>query len=42
VLAALEVPVLGVPLDEGQPSAGPLTSPELPDRYVTALSDLPA
>jgi iron complex transport system substrate-binding protein len=42
VLAALEVPVLGVPLDEGQPSAGPLTSPELLDRYVTALSDLPA
>jgi iron complex transport system substrate-binding protein len=39
-LATLPIPVLGVPLDDGQPSAGPLTSPALLDRYVTALQTL--
>ncbi len=33
-------PVLPVPLDDGQPSAGPLTSPALLERYLTALRSL--
>jgi hypothetical protein len=36
-LSTLPVPVVAVPLDDGRPSAGPLTSPALPDRYLTAL-----
>ncbi len=40
VLEALEAPVVGVPLDEGQPSAGPLTSPELVEAYRAVLAPL--
>jgi ABC-type Fe3+-hydroxamate transport system substrate-binding protein len=36
-LSALAIPIVAVPLDDGQPSAGPLTSPALLERYVTAL-----
>jgi iron complex transport system substrate-binding protein len=39
-LSALSVPVLAVPLDDGQPAAGPLTSPALIERYVAALRQL--
>ncbi|HYO36543.1 MAG TPA: ABC transporter substrate-binding protein [Geodermatophilus sp.] len=39
-LSALTIPVLPVPLEDGQPSAGPLTSPALLDRYLTALRSL--
>ncbi len=39
-LSTLPVPVVAVPLDDGQPSAGPLTSPALLERYVTALRSL--
>jgi iron complex transport system substrate-binding protein len=39
-LSALAIPVLPVPLDDGQPSAGPLTSPALLDRYLAALRSL--
>ncbi|MGL5927471.1 MAG: ABC transporter substrate-binding protein, partial [Dermatophilaceae bacterium] len=38
VLGSLDVPVVGVTLDDGQPAAGPLTSPVLLDRYVEALT----
>ncbi|MGL5863504.1 MAG: ABC transporter substrate-binding protein, partial [Phycicoccus sp.] len=34
VLGSLDLPVVGVTLDDGQPAAGPLTSPALLDRYV--------
>lgn len=37
VLEVLPVPVLGVALDDGQPSTGPITSPALLERYVAAL-----
>lgn len=40
VLDGLAVPVVGVPLDAGQPSAGPLTSPELVTAYRDALAPL--
>lgn len=40
VLGALDIPVLGVPLDDGQPSAGPLTSPALVERYREVLAEL--
>ncbi len=39
-LSTLPIPVVPVPLDDGQPSAGPLTSPALLERYVTALRSL--
>ncbi len=39
-LSTLPVPVVAVPLDAGQPSAGPLTSPALLERCVTALRTL--
>ncbi len=41
VLEALEAPVAGVALDAGQPSAGPLTTPDLVADYRTALLALP-
>jgi iron complex transport system substrate-binding protein len=39
-LSTLPIPVVPVALDDGQPSAGPLTSPALLERYVTALRSL--
>ncbi len=39
-LSTLPIPVVAVPLDAGQPSAGPLTSPALLERCVTALRTL--
>jgi hypothetical protein len=37
LLTALDAPVVGIRLDPGQPSAGPLTSPALVVRYRDAL-----
>jgi iron complex transport system substrate-binding protein len=38
VLDSLEIPVVGVALDDGQPASGPLTSPVLLERYVEVLT----
>ncbi len=37
LLDALDVPVLGVPLDEGRPSTGPMSAPHYLDAYIEAL-----
>ncbi len=39
-LSVLDIPIVGVPLDDGQPSTGPLTSPALLERYVSALESV--